>query len=139
MNEGSPRQKQILSKQLDSEFANQEQATDLGQSSFIDDVSPEYTLAQEKLSEAQRQQIEADIISSMNLNTVYDIGALDWGRPPINDIQGRQPFETYASGYKYDQFGNPVAYMKKPTQPIGKKDTKTKKNYIPTSQLIQTA
>ncbi|KAA6322856.1 MAG: hypothetical protein EZS28_054382, partial [Streblomastix strix] len=77
MNEGSPRQKQILSRQLDDEFANQEQATDLGQSSFIDDVSPEYTLAQEKLSEAQRQQIESDIISSMNLNTVYDIGALD--------------------------------------------------------------
>ncbi|KAA6354691.1 MAG: hypothetical protein EZS28_049782, partial [Streblomastix strix] len=139
MNEGSPRQKQILSKQLDSEFANQEQATDLGQSSFIDDVSPEYTLAQEKLSEAQRQQIEEDIISSMNLNTVYDIGALDWGRPPINDVYRRKPFETYDTGYKYDQFGNPVAYMKKPTQPIGKKDTKTKKNYIPTSQLIQTA
>ncbi|KAA6402659.1 MAG: hypothetical protein EZS28_001805, partial [Streblomastix strix] len=27
--------------------------------------------------------------------TVYDIGALDWGRPPINDIYGRKPFETY--------------------------------------------
>ncbi|KAA6339682.1 MAG: hypothetical protein EZS28_052593, partial [Streblomastix strix] len=31
------------------------------------------------------------------------------------------------------------AYMKKPTQPIGKKDRNMKKNYIPTSQLIQTA
>jgi hypothetical protein len=42
------------------------------------------------------------MIASMNLNTVYDIGALDWGRPPINDIYGRHPFETYATGYKYD-------------------------------------
>ncbi|KAA6357691.1 MAG: hypothetical protein EZS28_046782, partial [Streblomastix strix] len=139
MNEGSQRQKQILSKQLDSEFANQQQATDLGQSSFIDDVQPEFTLSQEKLTEAQQQQIEADIISSMNLNTVYDIGALDWGRPPINDVYGRKPFETYAAGYKYDQFGNPIANMKKPTIPIGKKDRNMKRNYIPTSQLIQTA
>ncbi|KAA6364436.1 MAG: hypothetical protein EZS28_040037 [Streblomastix strix] len=120
-------------------ITNEEQATDLGQSSFIDDVQPEISLSQEKLSEAQQQQIEADIISSVNLNTVYDIGTLDWGRPPINDIYGRQPFETYAAGYKYDQFGNPVAYMKKPTQPIGKKYNNMKKNYIPTSQLIQTA
>ncbi|KAA6391247.1 MAG: hypothetical protein EZS28_013221 [Streblomastix strix] len=139
MNEGSYRQKQFLNRQLDSEFANQEQASDLGQSSFIDDVSPEYTLAQEKLTEAQQQEIEADTIALQNLNTVYDIGALDWGRPPINDIYGRHPFETYASGYKYDQFGNPIAYMKKPTQPIGKKGNNMKKNYIPTSQLLQTA
>ncbi|KAA6358168.1 MAG: hypothetical protein EZS28_046305, partial [Streblomastix strix] len=95
MNEGSLRQKQILNRQLDIEFANKSQATDPGQSSVIDDVQPDYTLAQEKLSEAQQQQIEADIISSVNLNTAYDIGALDWGRPPINDIYGRKPFETY--------------------------------------------
>ncbi|KAA6356529.1 MAG: hypothetical protein EZS28_047944 [Streblomastix strix] len=139
MNEGSYRQKQFLNRQLDSKFANQEQASDLGQSSFIDDISPEYTLAQEKLTEAQQKEIEADTIALQNLNTVYDIGALDWGRPPINDIYGRHPFETYASGYKYDQFGNPIAYMKKPTQPIGKKGNNMKKNYIPTSQLIQTA
>ncbi|KAA6313406.1 MAG: hypothetical protein EZS28_055758, partial [Streblomastix strix] len=67
------------------------------------------------------------------------IGALDWGRPPINDIYGRKPFETYATGYKYDQFGNPIAYMKKPSIPIGKKGNIMKRNYIPTSQLIQTA
>ncbi|KAA6365522.1 MAG: hypothetical protein EZS28_038951 [Streblomastix strix] len=115
MNEGSPRQKQILSRYLNDEFANQEQATDLGQSSFVDDVQPETSLAQEKLSEAQRQKIEVDIISSVNLNTVYDIGALDWDRPRINYIYGRQPFETQQAGYKYDQFCTPVAYLKKPT------------------------
>ncbi|KAA6374066.1 MAG: hypothetical protein EZS28_030408 [Streblomastix strix] len=103
MNEVSPKQKQFLNRQLDSEFANQK-----------------YTLAQEKLSETQQQQKEADIISSMNLNTVHDIGALDWGRSPINDIYGRKPFETYDTGYKYDQFGNPIAFMMKPTQPIAK-------------------
>ncbi|KAA6363867.1 MAG: hypothetical protein EZS28_040606 [Streblomastix strix] len=138
MNEGSYRQRQILNRQLDSEFANQQQASSLPQSSVFDEP-PEISLGQEKFSEEQQRQLEADMISSMNLNTVYDIGALDWGRPPINDIYGRHPFETYATGYKYDQFGNPIAYMKKPTQPIGKKDRNMKRNYIPTSQLIQTA
>ncbi|KAA6380945.1 MAG: hypothetical protein EZS28_023528 [Streblomastix strix] len=138
MNEGSYRQKQSISRQLNDEFANQQQASSLPQSSVFDEP-PEFPLAQENLSEEQQRQIEADMIASMNLNTVYDIGALDWGRPPINDIYGRHPFETYATGYKYDQFGNPIAYMKKPTQPIGKKDRNMKRNYIPTSQLIQTA
>ncbi|KAA6394637.1 MAG: hypothetical protein EZS28_009833 [Streblomastix strix] len=139
MNEGSPRQKQFLNRQLDSEFANQQQASELPQSSVFDDIPPEFTVAQERLSEEQQRQIESDIIQSVNLNTVYDIGALDWGRPPINDIYGRKPFETYATGYKYDQFGNPIAYMKKPSIPIGKKGNIMKRNYIPTSQLIQTA
>ncbi|KAA6353582.1 MAG: hypothetical protein EZS28_050891, partial [Streblomastix strix] len=40
MNVGSPRQKQFLSRQVDSEFANQSQAGDLRQSSFFDDVPP---------------------------------------------------------------------------------------------------
>ncbi|KAA6374942.1 MAG: hypothetical protein EZS28_029531 [Streblomastix strix] len=139
MNEGSPRQKQFLSRQLDFEFANQQQASELPQSSVFDDIPPEFTVAQERLSEEQQRQIESDFISSVNLNTVYDIGALDWGRPPINDVYGRKPFETYETGYKYDQFGNPIAYKKKPTQPIGKKGNNMKRNYIPTSQLIQTA
>ncbi|KAA6357786.1 MAG: hypothetical protein EZS28_046687 [Streblomastix strix] len=85
------------------------------------------------------KQIQSDMLAASNLSTVYDIGALDWGRPPINDIYGRSPFETYKAGYKYDQFGNPQPYMKKPVVPMGKKDIKMKKNYIPTSQLIQTA
>ncbi|KAA6396274.1 MAG: hypothetical protein EZS28_008200 [Streblomastix strix] len=96
-----------------------DQATDLRQSSVLDHIQLEFTLAQEKLSEAQRQKIESDIISSVNLNTVYDIGAFDCCRPPINDTYDRKPFETYDTGYKYDQFGNPIAYTKKPTQHIG--------------------
>ncbi|KAA6392659.1 MAG: hypothetical protein EZS28_011807, partial [Streblomastix strix] len=124
MNERSPRQKQFLNRQLDSEFANQSQASDLGQSSVIDDVQPDYTLAQEKLSEAQQQQIETNIISSVNLNTVYEIGALVWGRPQINDVYGRKPFESYDAVYKYDQFGNPIAYVKKSTQLIVVKNQK---------------
>ncbi|KAA6371195.1 MAG: hypothetical protein EZS28_033277 [Streblomastix strix] len=139
MNEGSLRQKQFLSRQLDSEFANQQQASELPQSSVFDDIPPEFTVAQERLFEQQQRQIESNTISSVNLNTVYDIGALDWGRPPINDVYGRKPFETYVAGYKYDQFCNPIAYMKKPTISIGKKGNIMKRNYIPTSQLIQTA
>ncbi|KAA6363893.1 MAG: hypothetical protein EZS28_040580 [Streblomastix strix] len=77
MNEGSQRQKQILSRYLNDEFANQEQVTNLEQSSFIDDVQPEFTLAQEKLIEALQQEIEADNIALLNLNTIYDIGDLD--------------------------------------------------------------
>ncbi|KAA6363434.1 MAG: hypothetical protein EZS28_041039, partial [Streblomastix strix] len=115
------------------------QASELPQSSVFDDIPPEFTVAQERLSEEQQRQIESDIISSVNINTVYDIGALDWGRPPINDIYGRKPFETYDTGYKYDQFGYPIVYMKKPTILLGKKGNIMKRNYIPTSQLIQTA
>ncbi|KAA6379675.1 MAG: hypothetical protein EZS28_024798 [Streblomastix strix] len=111
----------------------------MGQSYMMNYIPPEFILAQEKLSEAQQQLIEADIISSVNLNIVYDIGALDWGRLLINDVYGRKPFETYDTGYKYDQFGIPTAYMKKSTQLIGKKGNNMKRNYIPTSQLIQTA
>ncbi|KAA6378651.1 MAG: hypothetical protein EZS28_025822 [Streblomastix strix] len=77
MNQGSPRLKQSICRYLNDEFANQEQATDLAQSSQID-VPPEISLAQEKLNEAQQQKIEADSIALLNLNTVYDIGALDW-------------------------------------------------------------
>ncbi|KAA6365632.1 MAG: hypothetical protein EZS28_038841, partial [Streblomastix strix] len=138
-NERSPRQKQFINRQLNIDFGNQRQASDLPQSSVFDDIPPEISLTQEKLSEAQQQQIEADMISFMNLSTVYDIGALDWERPPNNDAYGRHPFETYATSYKYDQFGNYIAYMKKPTQTIGKKNNNMKRNYIPTSQLIQTA
>ncbi|KAA6383404.1 MAG: hypothetical protein EZS28_021070, partial [Streblomastix strix] len=60
-------------------------------------------------------------------------------RPRINDIYNRNPFETHKTGYKYDALGNPQAYMKIDA-PIGsKKQTKMKKNYIPTSQLIATS
>ncbi|KAA6359888.1 MAG: hypothetical protein EZS28_044586 [Streblomastix strix] len=70
----------------------------MGQSSMIDGIPPEFSLAQEKFSEAQQQQIEADIISFVNLNIDYYIGALDWGRPPFSDVYDRKPFESYDTG-----------------------------------------
>ncbi|KAA6392382.1 MAG: hypothetical protein EZS28_012089 [Streblomastix strix] len=54
------------------------------------------------------------LLQKENLNTINDIGVLDWNRPPINDIYSRSPFETYQTGYKYDLFGNTLAYLKKP-------------------------
>ncbi|KAA6371639.1 MAG: hypothetical protein EZS28_032834 [Streblomastix strix] len=138
MNFGSHRQKEKESQSLNQQFPTESQE-DLGQSSMFQDQPPEITVAQEKLTEKQRQAIQKDILKSENLNTVYDIGALDWGRPPINDIYGRNPFETYKTGYKYDALGNPQAYMKIDTPVGSKKQTKMKKNYIPTSQLISTS
>ncbi|KAA6381159.1 MAG: hypothetical protein EZS28_023315 [Streblomastix strix] len=138
LNFGSHRQKEKESQSLNQQFPSESQE-DLGQSSMFQDQPPEITVVQEKLTEKQRQAIQKDILKSENLNTVYDIGALDWVRPPINDIYNRNPFETYETGYKYDALGNPQAYMKIDA-PLGrKKQIKMKKNYIPTSQLISTS
>ncbi|KAA6394891.1 MAG: hypothetical protein EZS28_009578 [Streblomastix strix] len=138
LNFGSQKQKEQVTKELDKEYPTENQE-DLPDSAIVSEMAGEQSLAQEKLTDDQRQQMQSDILAANNLSTVYDIGALDWGRPPINDIYGRSPFETYKAGYKYNQFGNPQPYMKKPVVPMGKKDTKMKKNYILTSQLIQTA
>ncbi|KAA6381073.1 MAG: hypothetical protein EZS28_023400 [Streblomastix strix] len=138
LNFGSQKQKEQVTNELNKEYPTDNQE-DLPDSAIVSDFAGDQSLAQEKLTDEQRQQMQSDILAANNLSTVYDIGALDWGRPPINDIYGRSPFETYKAGYKYDQFGNPQPYMKKPVVPMGKKDTKMKKNYIPTSQLIQTA
>ncbi|KAA6353881.1 MAG: hypothetical protein EZS28_050592 [Streblomastix strix] len=138
LNFGSQKQKEKIVNELNKEYPTDNDEP-LPDSSFVSEIAGDQSLAQEKLTDEQRQQMQSDILAANNLSTVYDIGALDWGRPPINDIYGRSPFETYKAGYKYDQFGNPQPYMKKPIVPMGKKDTKMKKNYIPTSQLIQTA
>ncbi|KAA6402651.1 MAG: hypothetical protein EZS28_001829 [Streblomastix strix] len=137
-NFGSHRQKEKESQSLNQQFPIESQE-DLGQSSMFQDQPPEITVAQEKLTEKQRQVIQKDILKSENLNTVYDIGALDWCRPPINDIYNRNPFETHKTGYKYDALGNPQAYMKIDTPVGSKKQTKMKKNYISTSQLVSTS
>ncbi|KAA6396219.1 MAG: hypothetical protein EZS28_008253 [Streblomastix strix] len=137
-NFGSLQQKEKESRYLIEQFANNFHS-DLPDSTIYSDISPEQTIAYENFTERKCQQIKTDIISKGNLNIIYEIGALDYGRPPINDIYDRQPFETYVSGYKYDQFGNPKAYMKKPAQPISKKYNNRKRNQISTSQLIQTA
>ncbi|KAA6398072.1 MAG: hypothetical protein EZS28_006400 [Streblomastix strix] len=120
LNYGSPRQKEKESQSLNQQYPS-EQQEDLGQTSMFQDQPPEIT---------------KDILKSENLNTVYDIGALDRGRPPINDIYSRNTFETHKTSYKFDAFGNPQAYMKIATPIRSKKLTKLKKNYIPKSQLI---
>ncbi|KAA6403230.1 MAG: hypothetical protein EZS28_001245 [Streblomastix strix] len=138
LNFGSQKQKEQVTKELNKEYSTNNDEP-LPDSAFVSEIAGEQSLAYEKLTDEQQQQIQSDILAAINLSTVYDIGALDWGRPPINDIYGRSPFETYKAGCKYDQFGNPQPYMKKPVVPVGNKDTKMKKNYIATSLLIQTA
>ncbi|KAA6399925.1 MAG: hypothetical protein EZS28_004542 [Streblomastix strix] len=138
LNYGSQKQKEQVTKELNKEYPtdNDELHPD---SAYVSEIAGEQSLAQEKLTDEQLQQIQSEMLAANYLNTVYDIGALDWGRPPINDIYGRSPFETYKAGYKYEQFGNPQPYMKKPVVPVGQKDSKLKKKFIPTSQLIQSA
>ncbi|KAA6401912.1 MAG: hypothetical protein EZS28_002556 [Streblomastix strix] len=119
MNFKSPRQKEKESQQLNQEYTTESQE-DLGQCSIFQDYPQEVTAAQEKLTERYRQAIQKDIHKSENLNTVYDIGALDWGRPPNKDIFKRNPFETQKTGYKQYTLANPQAYMKIDT-PVGSK------------------
>ncbi|KAA6368643.1 MAG: hypothetical protein EZS28_035831 [Streblomastix strix] len=139
MNDGS--QKQKKNQQLNQSFPIESQE-DLTQNAVFERDAPETTIAQERLEELRQQKLQSDLIASENLNTVYDISALDWGRPPVNEIYGRSPFVTHKTVYKYDQFGNPQAYIKTDNQTAGKigvkdKDKgKMKKNYVPTSQLI---
>ncbi|KAA6376096.1 MAG: hypothetical protein EZS28_028377 [Streblomastix strix] len=100
-NSGSQKQKEKESKQLSRNFPSNNQE-DLPDSSIYPDTPPEQTIAQENFTERERQQIQSAILLQGNLNSVYDIGTLDWDRHPINDIYGRSPLETHQSGYKYD-------------------------------------
>ncbi|KAA6387316.1 MAG: hypothetical protein EZS28_017157 [Streblomastix strix] len=134
----SQRQKEKENQQIYLQYHTESQE-DLGQSAMFQDQQPEQTVVQEKLTEKQREAIQKDPIKSENLNIVYDIGAVDRGRPSINDIYNRKHFETYKTGYRYDAQGNPLAYMKKDAPVGSKKQTKMKKNYISTSQLISTS
>ncbi|KAA6364894.1 MAG: hypothetical protein EZS28_039580 [Streblomastix strix] len=117
LNFESQKQKEQVTKQLNIDFPTDNDEP-LPDSSFLSQIAGEQSLAQEKLTDVQRQQIQSDMLAANNLSTVYDIGALDWGRPPINDIYGKSPFGTYKTGYKYDQFGNPQPYMKNPVVPV---------------------
>ncbi|KAA6390906.1 MAG: hypothetical protein EZS28_013564 [Streblomastix strix] len=141
MNDGSQKEKEKENHRLALEYPTQDQE-DLPNSALKEDEAPQYTLEQEYDDEARQQQLLKSIIAAENLTTVYDIGALDWGRPPVNDTYGRQPFITHKTGYKYDQFGNPQAYMKIDNQNLskqGRKAMRLKKNYIPTAQLVRTS
>ncbi|KAA6328117.1 MAG: hypothetical protein EZS28_053752, partial [Streblomastix strix] len=72
---------------------------------------------------------------------VYDPGSLDWGRMPVNDQFNRQQFKTQKTGYQMNADGSLSAIIKKENIKVtpGEKKPKTKKNYIPTSQLLQSA
>ncbi|KAA6357440.1 MAG: hypothetical protein EZS28_047033 [Streblomastix strix] len=142
LNDGTQRQRQRVNQELNEMFPI-ETVHPMPQSTIFERDAPETTIAQERLEELRQQQLLGDIVAAQNLNTVYDIGALDWGRPPVNDIYGRSQFPVHKTGYKYDQFGNPQAYMKMENPLAGKlgvkKKVKMKKNYIPTSQLLSTS
>ncbi|KAA6389563.1 MAG: hypothetical protein EZS28_014911 [Streblomastix strix] len=60
---------------------------------------------------------------------------------PVNDVYNRQQFKTQKTGYQMNADGSLSATVKKENTKMtpGEKKPKTKKNYIPTSQLLQSA
>ncbi|KAA6371487.1 MAG: hypothetical protein EZS28_032986 [Streblomastix strix] len=96
INFGSLQQKQKASRQLSKDYPIGNEVGLLN-SAIYSDIRSELSISQEKLTVRLQQEICAAILSQNNLNTIYDIGALNQGRPPINDIYGRSPFETYQS------------------------------------------
>ncbi|KAA6361101.1 MAG: hypothetical protein EZS28_043372 [Streblomastix strix] len=111
------------------------------QNSFFEDQPTSIPLAQEILIEKQQQAIEKAPAQQENLAQVYDPGSLDWGRMPVNDQFNRQQFKTQKTGYQMNADGSLSAIIKKENIKVtlGEKKPKTKKNYIPTSQLLQSA
>ncbi|KAA6398827.1 MAG: hypothetical protein EZS28_005645 [Streblomastix strix] len=140
MYSGSQKQKEKENNKIDDIYDIQTQQ-DLGQSLSFEDQPPTMPLMQEKLIEKQQQAIEKDLALQENLAQIYDIGALDWGRMPVNDLFNRQQFKTQKTGYQMNADGSISAIVNKENTKIipGEKKPKTKKNYIPTSQLLQSA
>ncbi|KAA6389804.1 MAG: hypothetical protein EZS28_014669 [Streblomastix strix] len=140
MYSGSYKQKEKENQRIDDIYDIQTQQ-DLGQSSVLEDIQPTMPLMQEKLIEKQQQAIGKDLASQENLAQIYDVGALDWGRMPVNDQFNRQQFKTQKTGYQMNADGSISATIKKENTKIspGEKKPKSKKNYIPTSQLLQSA
>ncbi|KAA6362964.1 MAG: hypothetical protein EZS28_041509 [Streblomastix strix] len=140
MYSGSYKQKEKENQRMDDIYDIQTQQ-DLGQSSSFEDYTPTMPLMQEKLIEKQQQAIEKDLASQENLAQIYDVGALDWGRMPVNDQFNRQQFKTQKTGYQMNADGSISAIVKKENTKITpvEKKPKTQKNYIPTSQLLQSA
>ncbi|KAA6397433.1 MAG: hypothetical protein EZS28_007037 [Streblomastix strix] len=136
----SYKQKEKENQRFDDIYNIQTQSN-LGQSSSFEDQPPTMPLMQEKLIEKQQQAIEKDLASQENLAQIYDVGALDWGRMPVNDQFNRQQFKTQKTGYQINTDGQISAIVQKENTKIipEKKKPKTKKNYIPTSQLLQSA
>ncbi|KAA6396471.1 MAG: hypothetical protein EZS28_008000 [Streblomastix strix] len=140
MYSGSYKQKEKENQRIDDIYDIQTQS-DLGQSSSFEDQPPTMPLMQEKLIEKQQQAIEKDLAQKENLAQIYDVGAKDWGRMPVNDEFNRSQFKTQKTGYQMNADGSISAVVKKENirATPGEKKPKTKKNYIPTSQLLQSA
>ncbi|KAA6390083.1 MAG: hypothetical protein EZS28_014389 [Streblomastix strix] len=140
MHFGSQKQKEKENQRIDDIYGIQTQ-DEYGQSSMFEDQPPTMPLMQEILIEKQQQAIEKALAQQENLAQVYDPGSLDWGRMPVNDLFNRQQFKTQKTGYQMNADGSLSAIVKKENLKItpGEKKPKTKKNYIPTSQLLQSA
>ncbi|KAA6382460.1 MAG: hypothetical protein EZS28_022012 [Streblomastix strix] len=140
MYSGSYKQKEKENQRIDDIYDIQTQP-DFGQSSVLEDIQPTMPLMQEKLLEKQQQAIEKDLAQKENLAQIYDVGAMDWGRMPVNDEFNRSQFKTQKTGYQMNADGSISAIVKKENIKVtpGEKKPKTKKNYIPTSQLLQSA
>ncbi|KAA6381240.1 MAG: hypothetical protein EZS28_023232 [Streblomastix strix] len=140
MHFGSQKQKEEENQSLDDIYGIQTQ-DEYGQSSMFEDQPPTMLLMQEILIEKQQQAIEKALAQQENLAQVYDPGSLDWGRMPVNNLFNRQQFKTQKTGYQMNADGSLSAIVKKENIKItpGEKKPKTKKNYIPTSQLLQSA
>ncbi|KAA6379390.1 MAG: hypothetical protein EZS28_025085 [Streblomastix strix] len=140
MYSGSYKQKEKENQRIDDIYDIQT-LQDLGQSSSFEDQPPTMPLMQEKLIEKQQQAIEKDLAQKENLAQIYDVGAMDWGRMPVNDEFNRSQFKTQKTGYQMNADGSISAVVKKENirATPGEKKPKTKKNYIPTSQLLQSA
>ncbi|KAA6394511.1 MAG: hypothetical protein EZS28_009962 [Streblomastix strix] len=109
--------------------------------SFFEDQPTTIPSAQEILIEKQQQAVEKALAQKENLAQVYDPGSLDWERMPVNDQYSRQQFKTQKTGNQMNSDGSLSAIIKKENIKVtpGEKKPKTKKNYIPTSQLLQSA
>ncbi|KAA6364895.1 MAG: hypothetical protein EZS28_039578 [Streblomastix strix] len=140
MHFGSYKQKEKENQRIDDIYDIQSQ-NEYGQSSFFEDQPTSIPLAQEILIEKQQQAIEKALAQQENLAQVYDPGSLDWGRMPVNDQFNRQQFKTQKTGYQINSDGSLSAIIKNENIKVtpGEKKPKTKKNYIPTSQLLQSA
>ncbi|KAA6403926.1 MAG: hypothetical protein EZS28_000539 [Streblomastix strix] len=112
---------------LSLEYINNEiKYSDRGQSSILEDIQPTMQLMQEKLIEKQQQAIEKELVSQENLAQIYDVGALDCGRRPVNDLFNRKQFKTQKTGWWMNADGSISAVVKKENTKITPEEKKPK-------------
>ncbi|KAA6363284.1 MAG: hypothetical protein EZS28_041189, partial [Streblomastix strix] len=102
------------------------QIGNLVQSSSFEDQPPTMLLMQEKLIEKQQQAIEKDLVQKENFGQIYDVGALDWGRMPVNDLFNRSQFQIQKTGYQMNADGSISAVVKKENTKITPEEKKPK-------------